>query len=361
MPFHLDIDYLLGMAGWLALLGVSLPLLLGRRRRWKERHPGRIKWINAGLSVWVFLAAITLVELYFAVIYDRTDAFNATKVSLHWFARHVRPRVLRFKDGLGHPYRDAKEFPATLAPGQHSICFIGDSFTFGHGIVDVADRFSDRIAADLEKKRPGRFVVSNLSDAGRDLQYAELLLGELIADRYPLQTVVYVVCLNDIETFEPPKPSVEKKPDWLRDSFLVRNTYFFNLAYTRTRRSGEAGIHDYYSILKDDYEAEPWEKMKQKFDDIQQLCAEAHVDLRVVIFPFVHNLGPDYPFRHAHQVIAEHCREIGLPVLDLLPVLEAHASENLTVNPLDAHPNERAHALAAEAIEKDLLGDVVAK
>jgi len=46
-------------------------------------------------------------------------------------------------------------------------------------------------------------------------------------------------------------------------------------------------------------------------------------------------------------------------VLDLEPVLRAHASENLMVSRFDGHPNERAHAIAAEAIEKDLLSELV--
>jgi hypothetical protein len=46
-----------------------------------------------------------------------------------------------------------------------------------------------------------------------------------------------------------------------------------------------------------------------------------------------------------------------VPVLDLRPVLESHAGEGLTVNRFDAHPNERAHALAAAAIERELLDD----
>jgi hypothetical protein len=47
-------------------------------------------------------------------------------------------------------------------------------------------------------------------------------------------------------------------------------------------------------------------------------------------------------------------------VLDLWPVLKPHLGEGLTVNRFDAHPNERAHALAAEAIERELLRDLTA-
>jgi lysophospholipase L1-like esterase len=48
-----------------------------------------------------------------------------------------------------------------------------------------------------------------------------------------------------------------------------------------------------------------------------------------------------------------------IPTFDLLPVLSKRRPTELTVNRLDAHPNELAHELAAEAIEQELLKDLV--
>ena len=47
-------------------------------------------------------------------------------------------------------------------------------------------------------------------------------------------------------------------------------------------------------------------------------------------------------------------------MLDLQPIFSEHTGEKLEVSRFDAHPNERAHAIAAEAIEKDLFSDLVA-
>ncbi len=77
----------------------------------------------------------------------------------------------------------------------------------------------------------------------------------------------------------------------------------------------------------------------------------------MVIFPFVREVGEDYPFRAAHAQIVEFCKAEKIPVLDLEPVFRRHAGESLVVSRFDAHPNERAHAIAAEAIERDLLAD----
>lgn len=361
MPFALPFDYLLEMTGWLALLAVSLVGLLVWRRRCGTGGRARPTWANLGLSVWMFLATLTLVELYFAVVYDQSDSFNSTNVSRHWFERHVAPvqKVLRFSDGRATTYRDDRPFPTKFSDGQHPICFVGDSFTFGHGVANCADRFSDRIAADLERKTPGRFVVSNLADAGRDTYWVEALLEELAKDRLPVKTVVYTICLNDIETFdERTREIFAAKPNAKLPMFLFRDTYFLNLLYTRLRHTGTPEGGGYYSLLVENFAGAAWDRMRAKLDDIHRLCVANGYDLRIVIFPFLHDFGPEYPFLGAHRRIVEFCKETGVPVLDLWPVLEPHRSEGLTVNRFDAHPNERAHALAADAIERDLLGDL---
>jgi hypothetical protein len=53
------------------------------------------------------------------------------------------------------------------------------------------------------------------------------------------------------------------------------------------------------------------------------------------------------------------CKSERIPVLDLEPTFRTHAGENLVVSRFDAHPNERAHAIAAEAIETGLLSDLL--
>jgi hypothetical protein len=361
MPFALPADYLAGMALWLAGLALGLRQLLKSRRRAKSRPARKFPWTNLGLSIWMFLAALTVVELYFAIAYDQSDAFNATNVSKLWFVRHVEPdqKVLQFRDGQATVYRDKREFPKSLSAGQHPICFIGDSFTFGHGVPNVADRFSDRVAAALEKRAPGRFVVSNLADAGRELHWGEALLEELITDRLPLETVVYVICLNDIETVDPRTATLfEGKGSWVSGLFVLRHTYFLNLLYNRIRQAGSAKIGGYYSLLKECYAGPAWDRMRAKLEDIRQLCERNDIDLKIVVFPFLHDLGPDYPFGEAHRRITDYCRKAGVSVLDLRPVLEPHVAEGLTVNRFDAHPNERAHALAALAIEATLLEDL---
>jgi hypothetical protein len=130
------------------------------------------------------------------------------------------------------------------------------------------------------------------------------------------------------------------------------------MLYFRVQQARLPEVRSYYSQLADSYRGKPWQGMRSKLDELREYCAKKKIDLRIVIFPFLHNLGPEYPFDAAHEKIAEYCREAHLRCLDLKPVLLPHVAEGLTVNRFDAHPNERAHALAAEAIETDLLDDL---
>ena len=118
-------------------------------------------------------------------------------------------------------------------------------------------------------------------------------------------------------------------------------------------------VKNYYSFVKEYYAGEPWLRMQLKLDAIHQLCRDNDIELRIVVFPFMHNLGPDYDFHHVHTQFVTYCQEAKISVLDLEPVLAPHVDEGLTVSMFDAHPNERAHELAAEAIRKSLLANLI--
>ena len=359
MPFdYLPFDYQLNMIGWLIAGVVSFLVLLSRRRRWKTSAK-KLRIVHILLSLWMFLAAFTVVELYFAIIFDKTDSFNMTMVSEKWFRKYVAPdqKFLKFQSGEITTYRNDREFPTSIPPEQHHICFVGDSFTFGHGVPNVTDRFSNRVAASLEQEHPGKFVISNLADAGRETHWVERILQMLTSSNYRVDTFVYVVCLNDIETFHKRHRTYYEDFASHRPSFyLYYKSYFINFAYFRLKMFAVPDIREYYSFVKEYYEGEPWLRMQRKLDEIHQLCQDHNIALKIVVFPFMHTLGPDYDFHHAHTLFVNYCREADIPVLDLEPVLAPHIEEGLTVSRFDAHPNERAHELAAEAIQ-DLLLD----
>jgi len=81
----------------------------------------------------------------------------------------------------------------------------------------------------------------------------------------------------------------------------------------------------------------------------------------VTIFPLFGNpLDERYPFTEIHAKVAAAGSAAGATVVDLLPAYRGLRWEVLVVNgPLDEHPNEIAHRIAAdtllEALEETLL------
>lgn len=353
MLFYLSGYYLLGMGAWLIGLAIALAWGLSLRRRWKG-HPGRLRWIHGGLSLWFVLAALTVPELWYALFVDRTDSFNSTNVSERWFRRHVRLNPQGF--------RDSEPFSRMLPENQKRIVFLGDSFTFGHGLKHVEDRFSDQVGRALEAAVPGKYQVANISAPGLAVNdMPQLWKRKVVREDCRVDLVVYAICLNDIEWMAGEEANAEYEP--LRQMkpqfFLFRDTYFYNWLYYRVQMLRLPKLHNYYEYVHQYYSGKPWQKMERELNKLQTLLREQGTELRFVIFPFLHNLGPDYPFRDCHQQLLKYAAEHQIRAIDLEPILSQHISEGLTINPYDAHPSIRAHTLAAEAILRELLPDLI--
>jgi hypothetical protein len=354
LVLYLSDGYLIGMAIWLVFLaGLFFGVLRHRRA---QRTKGRtLALANVGLSVCMLVAVVTAAELAFACFADFSDTFNITNVSKRWLALHIDHE----RNNEGN--RDREPFTKYVAPGHKRIIFLGDSFTIGHGIKRMEDRFSDRIAAWLDEKAPGRYVVANLGEPGVE---ASVVQSTAAAVMFKMQAdvslFVYVYNLNDIEGYmqlagqNPLEGIYTSQPTF----FLFRDTYLLNWLYFRFLQF-RARNNPYFDRLAAAYRTSAWDGLRAKLSQLNRECKEGHADFRMVIFPFLHDLKGEDSFKDARVRLADFCKSEKIPLLDLDPVFRQHATENLMVSRFDAHPNERAHAIAAEAIEKELLADLV--
>ena len=350
-PFYLPLFYLIGLLVWLVGLAGGLVWCLTLRRNYKRKA----KWLllpNALLSGWFFLGLMTCAEIWCAFFVDQSDAFNMTNISKRWFRKYVEAQ----RNQAG--WRDRRELTRTLPDGVRRIAFFGDSFTIGHGVRRREDRFSDRVETLLEKAHPGKYQVANMGEPGLETSQIEALVRGTLEQGYQVDVAVYVFMLNDIEGYDPKTQEVIQSLQQAEPRFfLITQTYFPNWIYFRCRQAAGRG-GEYFAHLRGSYAGEPCVVLKNKLEQLLRDCQTHNVDFRMVIFPFLHNLGPDYPFHAAHRKLQQYCKGAGIPVLDLEPILTPHAAEGLTVNRFDAHPNERAHAIAAEAIKEKLLSDL---
>jgi len=95
--------------------------------------------------------------------------------------------------------------------------------------------------------------------------------------------------------------------------------------------------------------AEGWARTQAAMRDMDDRLRQRGARLLVASWPLLVDLQ-SYPFAAADQEIARFCAAAAIPRVDLRPALAGRAAESLWVHPVDHHPNEIAHRLAAEAL-----------
>ena len=305
-----------------------------------------LRLVAGNALVLLFVSSLVFLggEIYYRYIYDASDAFNYTKTSERWQARYYQSNALGLRGDLKYGLR--------IPLGKRRIIFLGDSFTAGHGIKDVEDRFANRI-----RKANPQWEVPTLAGLGLDTGDEIAVLERIIGLGFQLDQVVLVYCLNDISDIVPEWNDIVARiyDDRPKQNWLVRNSYFANTIYYRLKARLDPNIANYYDFLSSAYRGPLWEQQKNRLRTLRNLVKSHGGNLLVVTFPFLHApLDDTYPYRFVHRQLEEFWRELNVPHLDLLPVYQGLPPRELVVNQFDPHPNELAHGLAADPIQKFL-------
>ena len=310
---------------------------------------GRLVLINFTVLISLLLVLLAGGEVYYRYFCDSTDSFGLSRVTKRWFERHYRMNNAGFRDNV--------EYKWEPVPVKPRVLFVGDSFTAGHGIADVDKRFANII----RKERPDREVFV-LAVNGFDTGLESEMLANLLRRGYQPGWVVLVYSLNDIADIVPEWDGIlkriyeqDKKP-----GFLARHSYFIDILNCRLKALRDPDIARYYQFVKAAYEGPLMEAQQKRLAGLNARIKAAGGKLLVVTFPFMNALGPGYEYRAIHENLDRFWEAQGVPHLDLLPVFEGQPVKKLTLNRFDPHPNEAAHALAAEAIG-DFLDSQVRK
>jgi hypothetical protein len=322
-----------------AILGISLFLFF---RKFKQ-HQKSARWaglVVGNALVFGFVGSLVLLsgETYFRFFKDTTDSFGLTKSTARWFERHFQNNIAGF--------RDSTEYTTLIPTGKRRVTFIGDSFTAGHGVPNVEDRFANVIRAE----NPG-WDVHVLAQCGWDSGAEIWNFMELEKFGYQTDLVVLVYCLNDITDIVPEWQEISRRiysssqPGW-----FFEHSFFLNTLYYRWKAASIPDVSNYFRFVHDNYQGPVWEEQKQRLTILRDTVRSRDGQLLVVTFPFLHALGPDYDYQPIHQRLDEHWNELDVPHLDLLSVYKSSNPHEVTVNAHDAHPNERAHKMAAHAI-----------
>ncbi len=333
---------------------VLLPIAIGfcsvQFFRSQRRCAEQPKWpalVFGNSLIFLFLASLSflVLETYFRFVYDQTDAMAMTLVSGAWSARHFHLNSLGLRDNL--------EYTNALTPGRRRVTFVGDSFTAGFGVKDVENRFVNRI-----RRRHPDWEVHCAAKPGLDTSTeVELMHNLTVSNGYRLDQVVLVYAINDIGELMTGWVEGYKKmlADPFRKSWLCQNSYFVNLFYLRWLRRKNAYMQKYYDEVEAAYHGRLWEMEKIGLLAFSNLTRIRGGRLLVVTFPY---MDTGLRFKSVHDQLDHYWKERGIPHLDLLATFSNFPPAKLMVNPNDSHPNEFAHALAAQAIDEFLRHEI---
>ena len=329
---------------------VAIPILSGlllflfhRRRRSLRKNAHsvwRMVFGNALLTLGLCSFALLCGEVYFRFIYDTTESFGLTRVTTEWLKRNYKYNTAGVRDSL-------ERYVAQCTPGMRRFTFIGDSFTAGHGVKNVESRFTNII----RKKKPAWEVhvfSSNGWDTGDELTCLRNLIQR---NNYELDIVILIYNLNDIADIVPEwQDNLKRIYGGAEPGFIVKYSYLFNTLYYWRKAARDPDVSKYYQFVQRAYLGPLWEEQKKRLINIRDTVEMKKGRLLVVTFPFIHLMGGIYPYASIHEKLDGLWAELRVSHLDLFGAFEKYRASDLVVNRRDAHPNERAHEIAANAI-----------
>lgn len=313
---------------------------LGQPARWPALLSGNVL-VLACLSSLLFLGF----ESYYRFVCNRTDAMGNTLVSTAWYARYFHKNSLGLRDNI--------DYAMALTNGKRRVTFVGDSFTAGFGVKQVEDRFVNRI-----RRLHPEWEVHAVAKPGLDTSTeVEIMHNLTVSNGYRVDLVVLVYQINDIGEVMPGWVKGYKKmmADPFRNHWLCQNSYFVNLFYHRWQLRQDAYMRKYFDEVEAAYQGPLWEVEKFGLLAFENMTSIRGGRLLVVTFPY---MDTALRFKPVHEQLDRYWKERNIPHLDLLATFSNLPPSQLVVNAHDAHPNEYAHALAAEAIDAFLKREI---
>ncbi len=331
------------------LLGLLMMFFRSLKKSGGSSAWGKLVVGNALVLFFLLSASLLAGETYYRFFYDTTDSLAFTKTTERWVQRHWRVNNAGCRDDV--------DYSPIIPPGKRRVTFVGDSFTAGHGIKDVNNRF-----ANLLRAAHPEWDVQVLAAVGLDTGGEQELMERTFSKGCQADEVVLVYCLNDIGDLLPAESDLNGKILAQLDNsgWLVRDSYAINLWYFHYQASRIPYLKDYCAFLRSAYDSAYWDRQKDRLKAFRDLVESHGGHLAVVTFPFLHALGPNYEYQSIHDKLNQCWRDLNVPELDLLSVFKDVPSNRVTVNPYDAHPNEYASKLAAGTMDpwlKKLLSE----
>lgn len=266
---------------------------------------------------------------------------------------------------LNHWELRDREYPTAKPVGRKRILMLGDSFTFGSGVMDDTKIFPELLERWLDESQipsaPGGVDILNGGLPG-SLTGDWLDIWEATSETFDPDLLVIVFFLRDgTQT-----ASVPEFFDRIRDDISERNqhsrryrfSYLYRLYRDKEDRASVASLYgDRFqaAYFGAHHQTSEWRKAQSNLILLRDRARARGVEVGLVIFPVIVQLDESYPFKGITDLLVDFAEGNDLPVYDLLPDFIGRYAPDYWVSSLDQHPNERGHALVAERLRPFLL------
>jgi len=279
-------------------------------------------------------------ETYYRYICVQMDPFGISLPAQRWIALHVNLNSYGCRD---------EEWTAAARPGVKRVAFVGDSFVYGWGVENPADRFPELAAGKLSTDTDRTVEALNVAKPGWNTAQQATFVDAML-ESIEVDEVVLCHVMNDIEDLLPTEPGFDPTappyPQWLNpDASYLLHQLHLTLVVPRLPT-----VHRYHDWLADGYaNRDIVERHLGRMARLVATCRERGVGARVAFLPFVR--APEgLDQRKINNRMAASLNAAGIPAVDLSGVFDGHDPSELVVNHLDSHPNESGHRLIAEKL-----------
>jgi len=312
-------------------------------------------FVNILLLTVTLTICLVVAEIFARLLYQdvTTTGDYSSYFTYRWISKH--PPVI---NALG--FRE-REITKQKAAGVYRIIVIGDSFTYGQGILDDV-RFTSIIERRLNNaqlKDAKIYEVLNFGKPGAatidHINFLDSVL-ELNPDFILLQWLP-----NDVEGHDlsaRPKPYRLIPSDYV-SGWLHKNSALFYLIKTGLNvLQTQLGLIESYddSMLKRfaDPESKDSRRANREMDEFILRVKDKNIPLGIVMFPTLIDTGGDvenFSYGFLFDRVFEVCHREAIQCLDLRPALSSVSpASKLWLHQFDAHPSPLTNEVAAEAI-----------
>ena len=290
--------------------------------------------LGGNIATLLLLVVLLFVGLEMAFMFVAQSQEGGQTLASHiWFERYWPP--------MTGDYRDV---PKTDTVGKKKVLVVGDSFTAGHGLKSVDERFGNVLGQKLSGKQ---YVTYNLGISGSDTrdEYARLLKFGKTPDVLVLQYFP-----NDIEKVArdhgliPAGFTPYSDVPRIFQSLFIKS-YLFNYLYWQFPHGNFAPFDNYArtaygtpAIIND------------HLSDLNQFVdyAKAHnAQLYVVLFPFVHNLEQSAEYT---KPVVDFFRKNNVPILEVGKLIGDIDVKDRVVGRNDGHASAVVNKRVGEAL-----------